>query len=76
VQDHHHPPEVGVEEVENQMVAVSQPVRMIESNGGDDVSTLGDPYMDDAAPVIDTDNTVGERYVDLIIYCVWCMEWV
>jgi len=76
-----HPPpedgvEVGSEEVENQMVAASgnQPVSMIESKGGDDVSTLGDPYMDDAAPVIDTDNTVGESMIssqqELYVYGV------
>mmetsp|Transcript_41961 Transcript_41961/g.88101 ORF Transcript_41961/g.88101 Transcript_41961/m.88101 type:complete len:270 (+) Transcript_41961:1065-1874(+) len=82
VQDHHHPPpspEVGLGEVENRMVVAvsqpgSQPVSMIESKGGDDVSTLGDPYMDDAAPVIGTDNTVGESMIssqqELYVYGV------
>ena len=38
-----------------------------DAEGGfDDVSTLGDPYMGDAVnAVIDSDNTVGERYVFL-----------
>lgn len=37
----------------------------------DDISTLGDPYMGDAVNArMDADNTVGERYV-LIIICIY-----
>ena len=35
-----------------------------KEDSSDDISTLGDPFMGDAFPaVMDTDNTVGERYV-------------
>lgn len=66
----------GTSESETKSVSVNLPegggdFGVIETAGFDDVSTIGDPYMGDAvAPVIDSDNTVGERYV-LILVCVW-----
>ena len=57
------------EKSKSDTLLINQPtsyIGTIESKEGevDDVSTLGDPYMGDAVnAVMDTDNTVGERYV-------------
>ena len=61
--------EIHTEKSKSDTLLINQPtsyIGTIDSKEGevDDVSTLGDPYMGDAVnAVMDTDNTVGERYV-------------
>jgi len=60
---HNHPQlEAGLES-ETKSETLNQPVFAIEPNDVDDVSTLGDPYVGDAAPAMNTENTVGESMV-------------